>query len=247
MDSPLWPSLTKVWHGESYPAISPSRPELSVKGKVVAITGGASGIGSSITRAFAAGGSTKIAVMARREKNLLVTKEAIEKEFPGTEVLSIPTDITNKKQVDGAFAKVARTFGKIDIFISVAGYLSTPAPVLNPEFDLDDWWHTFNTNVLGVVQSTRAFARHAAETARVLHVSTCIASIPPLEPGVSAYAASKAASSKVFDYIALENPGLKVFNIHPGLVETEMSLKSGHGGMDHSESLATSSLLARFR
>ncbi|KFA69574.1 hypothetical protein S40285_09107 [Stachybotrys chlorohalonatus IBT 40285] len=233
MASPFFPSLTKVWHRESYPAISPSRPEISAKGKVVVITGGASGIGSSITRTFAAGGSTKNAILARREENLVATKESIERDFPSTEILGLSTDITSRRQVEDAFAKIAETFGEINVFVSSAAYMPTGAPVLSQQCDLDDWWQTFTTNILGVIQASRAFARHAADGARVLNVSTCLATTPPLEPNVSAYAASKAASSKVFDFIALENPGLKVFNIHPGLVETEMSLKSGHGGMDH--------------
>lgn len=37
-----FPSLTKTWHTESYPAISPTRPELSTDSKTVVITGGVS-------------------------------------------------------------------------------------------------------------------------------------------------------------------------------------------------------------
>jgi NADP-dependent 3-hydroxy acid dehydrogenase YdfG len=186
MASPFWPSLTQVWHGESYPAISPSRPELSTAGKEVVVTGGASGIGANITRAFAAAGSTKIAVMARREENLRVTKNDIERRFAGTEILTLATDITNRQQFDDAFAKVAEAFGKIDIFVSAAGYLADPAAVLAPECDLDNWWLAFNTNVLGVVQSARAFARHAAAAAVVLNISSCAATVPAIDPGTSA-------------------------------------------------------------
>lgn len=99
---------------------------------------------------------------------------------------------------------------------------------------MQDWWTTLNTNILGALYTVRGFVRYAAEGAHVLHISTCISHIPPLEAGVSVYAASKAAAAKMFDYIALENPELHVVNVHPGLVDTDMSRKSGHGGMDHS-------------
>jgi NAD(P)-dependent dehydrogenase (short-subunit alcohol dehydrogenase family) len=233
MTSPFFPSLTKIWHCASYPAISPSRPELSAKGKNIVITGGGSGIGASIAKAFAAGGSTHIAIMSRTESNLLMTKHLIEEKFLGTKVLAVTADITDASQVDDAFAKISQAFGKIDVFVCNSAFLPVPRPIFSPDFDIQDWWTTFNTNVLGTLNSVRAFVRHATESAQILHISTAIAHIPPLEPGISAYAASKLAATKLFDYIALENPEIHIVNIHPGLVESRMSRKSGHGGMDH--------------
>jgi NAD(P)-dependent dehydrogenase (short-subunit alcohol dehydrogenase family) len=212
--SSFFPSLTKLSHNESYPAISPSRPELSVKRKVVVITGGGSGIGASIAKAFAAGGSTKIAIIGRTETKLLATKHATEEDFHGTKVLAVPADITNAKQVDDAFLKISQTFGKIDVLVCSSAAMPIPRPILSPDFDVQDWWSTFNTHIL--------------------NISTCVGHMPPLEAGVSAYAASKAGAAKLFDYIAFENPELHIVNVHPGLVDTDMSRKSGHGGMDHS-------------
>ncbi|KAM5375403.1 hypothetical protein ACJZ2D_005964 [Fusarium nematophilum] len=237
MDAPPFPSLTKVWHNKPYPAISPSRSELSAKGKTVVITGGGSGIGAGIAEAFATAGSTKIAIIGRTEERLLTTKNAIETAFPGTKVLVAVADITRMEQVEEGFNKIDRTFGKIDVFVNNAAFLPAPKPVLSSDFDIQDWWTAFSTNILGVVHSVRAFANHAAGESCLLNISTCISHIPPLEAGVSAYAASKAAASKLLDYIALENPGLHVVNVHPGLVESDMSRKSGHGGLDHGQSL----------
>jgi FlaA1/EpsC-like NDP-sugar epimerase len=78
-----FPPFTKVWHTEPYPAISPTRPELSVTGKSVLITGGGTGIGAAIAKAFAAAGSTQIAIVGRTEKTLLATKQELETLFPG--------------------------------------------------------------------------------------------------------------------------------------------------------------------
>ncbi|RYP11255.1 hypothetical protein DL765_007835 [Monosporascus sp. GIB2] len=228
-----FPSLTKVWHSEPYPAILPSRPELSAKGKTVVITGGGTGIGAGIARTFAAAGSTKIAIMSRTEKNLIMTKQAIEAEFPETEVLVVVADITSMVQVDEGFNKINQAFGKIHVFVSNAAFLPTPKAILGPDFEIQDWWTAFSTNVLGVLHSVKGFVKHAAEGACVLHISTCISHIPPLEAGQSGYAASKAAANKLFDYMALENPGIHVVNIHPGLIDSAMSRKSGHGGLDH--------------
>ncbi|KAH7030651.1 NAD(P)-binding protein [Microdochium trichocladiopsis] len=259
MESPFWPSFTKLWHVEPYPSISPTRPELSAAGKTVVVTGGATGIGLSITRAFAAAGCTRIAILARREDKLLAAKALIEKEFPGVQVLALVTDIANEKQVDASFAKIAEVFddsssngasvngsangrgkGKIDVLVANSGFFPTPGGILDPKTDLADWWRGFETNVLGLIHVSRAFLRHskpliAGERGgpRIINISTGIATIPPMQQGISAYAGSKAAGGKVFDYIAMENPGLKVFNLHPGIVTTDMSRKSGRDGSDH--------------
>jgi len=232
--SSFFPSLTKLSHSESYPAISPSRPELSVKGKAVVITGGGSGIGASIAKAFASGGSTKIAIISRTEKNLLATKHAIEEEFIGTEVLAVSADITNVRQVEDAFLKISQSFKKIDVLVCNSASLPVPQPVLSPGFDVQDWWTGFNTNILGALYTVKGFIKYASEGAHILNVSTCLSHMPPLEAGVSAYVASKAAAAKLFDFIAFENPELHIVNVHPGLVDTETSRRCGHGGIDHS-------------
>ncbi|KAI1869944.1 uncharacterized protein JN550_005534 [Neoarthrinium moseri] len=164
-----------------------------------------------------------------------MTKHAIEAEFPETEVLAVVADITSMEQVDEGFNKINQAFGKIHVFVSNAGFLPVPQPVLGSDFDVQDWWTTFSTNVLGVLYSVKAFARFAAERACLLHISSCLSNIPPLEVGQSAYTASKAAANKLFDYMALENPALHIVSVHPGLVESGMSRKSGHGGLDKVE------------
>jgi NAD(P)-dependent dehydrogenase (short-subunit alcohol dehydrogenase family) len=218
------------------------RPELSAKGRTIVITGGGTSIGAGIAKSFAAAGSTKIAIMSRTEKNLIATKQAIETEFPETQVLVVVADISNMTQVDEGFNKISQAFGKIHIFISNAGFLPVARPLLSPEFDIEDWWTTFNTNVLGVLHSVRGFARFAAEGACLLHISTGISHIPPMEPGISAYAASKAAANRLFEFIATENPDLHVVNIQPGVVTSALSTKSGHRGLDDGESFISSSI-----
>jgi shikimate 5-dehydrogenase len=83
-----FPQYTKIFHNFSYPAIEPSRPELSTAGKVVFITGGGSGIGPRIAHAFAKSGAAKIIIMGRTESSLLSTKNEVETEFPKSSVLT---------------------------------------------------------------------------------------------------------------------------------------------------------------
>lgn len=61
----------------------------------------------------------------------------------------------------------------------------------------------------------------AARDAVLLHISSGVCHIPPM-PGLSSYAPSKLASNRFFEYVQDEYPLVRITNIHPGVVETEM-------------------------
>src|SRR5438045_3517516 len=77
-----------------------------------------------------------------------------------------------------------------------------------------------------------ALLRHAAKDAYLLNISTGVSHMPAFPTGISAYAVSKAAAVKLFDYFALENPGIHIVNVQPGVVDTDMSHKGGVTGQD---------------
>ncbi|KAH8901152.1 NAD(P)-binding protein [Thozetella sp. PMI_491] len=228
-----FPSLTKAWHSQPYASISPHRPELTAKNKVVVVTGGGSGIGAAIAMAFAAAGSTKIAILGRTEKKLFGTKDAIQTAFPGTTVLTLSADVTSENQISEAVNNIAAEFGKIDVFIYNSGYMATSTSVLAA--DMQDWWTSFQTNVLGAFYSVRAFYRFAAQDASLIHISSGMVHTPPLNTGLSSYVSSKSAATTLFKFIAVENPGLHVVSVQPGIVDTEMTRKSTGGNMDHAD------------
>ena len=134
---PPMPAPVAEWHNDTYASISPSRPELSAKGKRIVVTGGGAGIGAEIVRSFAAAGAIQIAILGRRANKLEATKVAIEKEFSSVNITLHAADVS--KDID--LVKAAKEIGAWDVLVMNAGYMSTPRLVA--ESDMEDWWKGF--------------------------------------------------------------------------------------------------------
>lgn len=229
MKMPPFPSLTKTWHSEPYPAIDPTRPELSAKSKVVAISGGGGSIGGATALAFAKAGSTKIAVIGRREQPLQETKANVEKAVPGTNVLVVQGDVADADSVRGALGNIKKELGPIDILVCNAGYLSQFDPLEKAE--PKEWWRGFEINVGGAFNCTRALLSNAGQNPILLEISTCPVVMPAMA-NASSYIPSKMAAFKVYETFAVENPSFEVVHVHPGVIYSELNVKSGITAQD---------------
>lgn len=222
MSAPF-PSPTLKWHTETYQSISPTRPELSAKGKTVLVTGGGTGIGAETARYFAEAGASQIALLGRREQPLLDTKASIEQKFPSVEVFTASTDITKKNEVDAAFAKFAGN-GKINVLVSNAGLVGPQESVQN--VDADEALDAVQKDIRGALLVAQAFLRHAAPDAVAINTSSSVAHMN-FGPGFASYGVAKMAIVRLWDSVAFANPELSVFSIQPGIVDTDMNRQSG--------------------
>ncbi|MEG5064550.1 SDR family oxidoreductase [Microcoleus sp. B3-A4] len=84
--------------------------------KVVVVVGATGGIGSAVARKLADAGARL--VLAARDSSKL---DALASELPATEVLCVPTDITDLSQVETLMHKAAAHFGQIDALVNAAG------------------------------------------------------------------------------------------------------------------------------
>jgi NAD(P)-dependent dehydrogenase (short-subunit alcohol dehydrogenase family) len=232
---PPFPSLTAEWHNSPYPALSPSQSHLSTSGKTILITGGGRGIGARIAYAFAASGASIIAITGRTESSLTESKKDIETAYPSVKVLTLPVDVTDAPGIETAFKKVSdENDGRgIDIFIHNAGVAPAGARISDVQSaaDRQAWWQGYEINVLGTMTVLSAFTRHKAADAKLVFIGTAASAVFPYGMlGTSGYSMSKSAAAVLVQYFAAENPEVKVFTMHPGVVMTEMGSRGKKSG-----------------
>ncbi|CAM1505974.1 Fc.00g116110.m01.CDS01 [Cosmosporella sp. VM-42] len=233
IDTPDFVYFTKSHHHKPYPFISPTRPELTANGKNVVVTGGGTGIGKAIAIAFGQAGAKSVAILGRRVSRLEVAAaEIIAAAGPTTRVVYESADLSQRTAVDGALKSITDQVGKIDIFVSNAGILPDPGPVVG--YDIQELTRGFELNVVGAFNALQAFVPLAAPGAKIFNISSGIAHFAPM-PGMFAYAANKAAILKMFDYVAVENPELHVVHVQPGVVATEINSETSVIGQDDVE------------
>jgi len=236
---PPFPAPVTEWHNDTYDAINPTRPELSQAGKVIVITGGGQGIGRETVDAYAQAGATDIHILGRTSGTLGETKKIVEEKYPKVKVTAHVADISDKDAV----VKAAKAIGSWDVLVANAGYLPTPGLITE---HVDDWWKAFEINVKGSLNLTTAFLPAKKAGGTIIGTSTGAAILPagtPLLARSSAYSTSKLAVIRFFEFLAVENPDLNVFVIHPGIVKTAMYAKSE---MELEETMDTIQLPAHF-
>jgi NAD(P)-dependent dehydrogenase (short-subunit alcohol dehydrogenase family) len=210
-------------HKDSYEAIDSKKADLT--GKSVFITGASKGIGKAITVSFAKAGASFIAVGAR--SNLQSLEQAIQDAAASADrepprVLLISLDVTSKKSVDDAAAKVEKEFRKLDILINNAGVIEPPTPIGDSDPEL--WWNTWTVNVRGPYLVTRAFLPLLLKGDYKHIVNTTSVGAHAVMPGLSAYQPGKLAVLRFTEFINAEygDKGVLAYAVHPGAIITEI-------------------------
>ncbi len=210
-------SYTKVTHSAIYPSISPAHPALSMRGKTIFITGGGAGLGKLAAHAFAEAGARAVALLGRRSEPLAAVAQAIRVSHPDTEVLTFAVDILQAADVRAAVAAA----GPLDVVVHCAGALGSVGPLATT--DEAGLWAAFEANVRGTLVVMQSILPHLVSHGGVfIPLNTGAVVFPPM-PGMGSYTASKAGLLKMVECFAAENPSVRVMNVHPGMVRTDMS------------------------
>ncbi|KAL4892987.1 hypothetical protein BDV59DRAFT_179213 [Aspergillus ambiguus] len=215
-------SFTKAWHCEPYPFLSPFKPELSMSGKNVVITGGGTGIGNAIAVAFAKAGAKSVSILGRRLDKLKLGAESITRAVASggiVQVLFEVADIREAGQLATALHSIVDKVGNIDILVSNANSMPPSGPIAN--IDTDQFVNGVTDNIRGALNTFQAFLQVAGPSPIFLNTSSCLANIAPVGGGLGGYSVSKAACLKMMDCLTVENPNVHITNLHPGWVATE--------------------------
>jgi len=195
------------------------------------VTGASRGIGRAIALGLAEAGVKVALVATNREKLDAVAKDIADK---GGECIVVPGDVSNIEHVDAAVAAAKAALGNIDLLVNAAGVIDPEVTAW--EADPEQWWRTFEINVRGPFLMARALVPGmlAAGGGRIVDLSSGAASHPMGE--ASGYNASKTALLRLGEHMALAggDQGLKVFEVAPGVVQTDMteSMKMHDGRTD---------------
>lgn len=191
-------------------------------GRSAIITGASLGLGAEIAEQFAAAGAS-LMLCARNAAELEAQQKKLSAAHPGVRIVTHRADVSKEADVDAMFAAAAGAFGKLDILVNNAGVYGPMGSI--DTIDWDEWVQAIAINLNGLVYCSRKAvqAMKPNRYGKIVNLSGGGATNPL--PGISAYAASKAAVVRFTETLALEVTefGIDVNAVAPGALATRLT------------------------
>jgi NAD(P)-dependent dehydrogenase (short-subunit alcohol dehydrogenase family) len=187
-----------------------------LSGRVALVSGGSQGIGLGIASALAEA-RARVAIMARsasvRDAAALLPHEAIR----------IRGDVAQPGDVDAAVLRTEESLGPVDLLVHNAGTANVIGPLW--QADPDVWWQEVAGHLRGAMLLCRAVLPGMLERRRGRIMLLYGNLGEGGDPWSSAYACGKAGLLRLVEQLSaeLEDTGVHVFGVHPGLVWTPMT------------------------
>lgn len=199
---------------------------MELKDKVVAVTGGARGIGKAIAQAFAARGA-RLALIDLDAADLDAARS--ELTAAGAAVITCAANVANESQVIEALDRIVTAYGRLDVMVNNAGIIKDGLLVkvrdgkVTGRMGLDQWQAVIDVNLTGVFLCGREAAARMITLGGGVIIN--ISSISKAgNAGQSNYSAAKAGVTALAVTWAKElaRYGIRVASIAPGFTRTDL-------------------------
>ena len=198
-----------------------------LKGKVAVVTGASKGIGAAIAKALGAAGASVVVNYASSKTGAEAVVAEIAKA--GGKAVAVQGDVSKAAEAQAIIDAAVKEFGRLDVLVNNSGVYEF-APL--EEITEEHYHKQFNVNVLGLLLTTQAAAKHLGEGGSVINIGSLVTRIAPT--GGSVYTATKGAVDAITAVLSRElGPRkIRVNALNPGMVETEGTHSAGFIGSD---------------
>jgi NAD(P)-dependent dehydrogenase (short-subunit alcohol dehydrogenase family) len=192
---------------------------LDSQGKVVVVTGGASGIGKALCAAFAAAGARGVVVSDLDEAGAQAVAAAI-----GDRALALRTDVARADEVQALVDAATARFGQVDVFCSNAGILSRSDADASPA----TWQRHWAVNVMAHVHAANAVLPQMLARGQGWLLQTASAAGLLSQVNAAPYSVTKHAAVGFAEWLSIAHgdAGIHVSCLCPQGVRTPMMLSA---------------------
>lgn len=188
---------------------------MEMKGKVIVVTGGASGIGAAMLRRFRQEGAAGLVVADLNEAQA----QAVAADVGG---IAVRTDVSKEADVQALIDRATAHYGRVDVLCSNAG-IALGGGLAAP---LEDWQRSWDINLMAHVYGARAVLPQMVARGEGYLLQTASAAGLLSHPESATYAVSKHAVVSLAEWLSMNygDQGIRVSCLCPQGVRTPMLL-----------------------